>query len=529
MDSTPTNKRSGASRSFVKVSPVDGTPLGTFPLATPQEVHEAVARARRAWPAWRDTPLADRLRLLQRLRDVLLEQGETYAAQISQDTGKPLVDAMMTEMISVPVFVDHYVRTARRVLGRRRVVTPLVLQPRTSYVEAFPMGVVAVISPWNFPFQLAVLPVISALIAGNTVVLKPSEVTPLVAGVVRDLFQRIRLPDGVLEVVYGDGEAGAALCDADVNKIFFTGSVATGRRVMAAAAQKPIPVELELGGKDAFLVCADANLERAARAAVWGALLNAGQACVSVERILVVDAVHDRFVELLQREVASIRMGGPTSNADVGPITSPAQLDVIAAHVADAVARGARVWSGGARAAGPGQFYPPTLLTGITPDMLIYREETFGPVLPVMRVADELEGVRLANAHDYGLTASVWTADTVRGLRLASAIEAGQVMVNDVLVSVGHPGLPFGGVKASGFGRYHGDEGLLAFCNQRAVLVASGRAPAEPYWFPYADKLDDMKQLFSSLLAGQLLRAGLAQRRLLKKSAGDTPRGRSKA
>lgn len=501
-----------------KLSPVTGEVLGEFSITTAAEVQAAVARSRDAFAAWRDMGLTARLRALGRLRGVLLTHGEDYARRISQDTGKPLLDAVVTELLSVPLFLDHFQKTAPKVLAPRRVRTPPVFPHKRSYVEHFPMGVIGIISPWNFPFQLAVVPMLSALVGGNTVVCKPSEVTPLTGEVIREMFLAAELPRGVVEVVQGDSSTGAALTRADVDKIFFTGSVATGRKVMAAAAEKPIPVELELGGKDAMIVCADAHLERAARAAVWGGLINAGQMCISVERIFVVEAVHDAFVEALRAEVARVNVGGPDDDADMGPITFPRQLDTVRAHLEEARAAGARIVSGGEPLDRPGQFFAPTLITHVTPEMRIYREETFGPVLPVIRVSDEQEAVRLANDHIYGLNGSVWTSDLARGRRLASALVCGQVMVNDVVTSVGNPALPFGGVKSSGFGRYHGPEGLLAFQHTKAIMVDPGKAPTEPFWFPYEGKYADSLQAFRLLTQGKLLRALGPLRRMSQKS-----------
>jgi acyl-CoA reductase-like NAD-dependent aldehyde dehydrogenase len=519
METTQATKRGNGSsdqRVIEKRSPVTGEALGTFPISTREEVEAAVARARDAFGPWRDTPVKDRLRMLARVKDVVRTHGEEYARRISEDTGKPLVDALLTELMSIPLFIDHYRKSAPKILARKRVKTPILFPGKKSYVEHFPMGVIGVISPWNFPFQLAMVPTVSALVAGNTVVLKPSEVTPITGEIIDEIFRRIGLPRGVVEVVQGDGSTGAALTAADVDKIFFTGSVATGRKVMEAAAKRPIPVELELGGKDAMIVCADANLERAARAAVWGGLVNCGQMCVSVERILVEEAVHDRFVELVQREVDKVRVGGPEEHADVGPLTFGKQLDTIEAHVKSAVEAGARLLRGGKRLERPGQFYEPTLLANVSPDMEIYQEETFGPVLPVIEVRDAEEALRLANEHQYGLTGSVWTSDMDKGLDLASRMECGQVMVNDLVSIVGNPTLPFGGVKNSGFGRYHGDEGLLSFTHQKAIMLDRGWLDFEPFWFPYRDKYEAMASAFHGLLGGNLPKALIALQRLRK-------------
>jgi acyl-CoA reductase-like NAD-dependent aldehyde dehydrogenase len=510
-------------RDSEKRSPVTGATLGTFTATSDADVHAAVARARAAFPGWRDTPLRDRLRLLLRLNPILQAEADALASTISTDTGKPLLESLVMELLTIPVALDYYAAKAPAFLERRRVRTPLVFQPRRSYVEYAPMGVIAVIAPWNYPFQLAMLPTLSALIAGNTVVLKPSEVTPLVGKMMAELFERLGLPPGVVEVCPGDGQTGAALCAGDVDKIFFTGSVATGRNVMASAATRPIPVELELGGKDPMIVCHDAPVERAARAAAWGGLVNAGQMCISVERVYVVDAVYDAFVDALTRQMRRIRVGPPEDHADMGPLTFAPQLETITRQLEDAVRHGARIVLGGEPIAGPGRYFAPTLVVDVRDDMALMREETFGPVIPVMRVRDEAEALERANAHEYGLTGSIWTRDTARGLALASRLEVGHALVNDVLTSVGNIALPFGGIKRSGIGRYHGADGLRTFCNQKSIMVSRGLVPYEPFWFPYAGKHDDIRTVYDRLTAGHPARAAAAFTRLLRRTRGTTP------
>lgn len=492
-----------------KFSPVTGDLLGEFPITTEQEVVEAVARARKAAPGWAAIPIERRLKRLDKLRDLIVQEGEDIAQRISEDTGKPVMDSLVTELMSVPLFLDYYNKEAPRVLARKKVKTPIIFAGKSSYIQHDPMGVIAVISPWNFPFQLAMIPVISALIAGNTVVLKPSEVTPLTGQLMKELLERVGLPGGVCQVLMGDGSTGAALTRADVDKIFFTGSVATGKKVMAAAAEKPIPVELELGGKDAFIVCHDAPIERAVMAALWGGLINCGQMCISVERIFVVESIYDEFVGRLTTEIAKLKLGGPEDkDADIGPMTFGPQLDTVERHLKDAVDRGATIRHGGSRLTDrPGQFFEPTIIEGVAPGMELYDEETFGPVLPIIKVRNEGEAIRMANDHKFGLTGSVWTRDHKRGLELAGRMSCGQCMVNDVVLSVGNPALPFGGVKNSGFGRYHGAEGLLGFTYQKAIMVDRALLDSEPFWFPYEGKLPFMKKIFKSLLKGKMVSA----------------------
>ncbi|MGB1275394.1 MAG: aldehyde dehydrogenase family protein, partial [Nannocystaceae bacterium] len=313
---TTTTTTPAPHRVIEKFSPVTGDKLQDIPVSTSEEVDAAVARARAAFAGWRDLGLQRRLEMLDRIREVLLRKGEEYAREISRDTGKPYQDSISTELLAVALLLEYNRKQAPKILRRRKTKTPMVFTGKAGYIEYFPRGVVGVIAPWNFPFQLSVAPVISALVGGNTVVLKPSEVTPLTGEVIRDLMAEAKLPPGVVEVVQGDGSTGAALCNADVDMLFFTGSVATGRKVMQAAAKRPIPVELELGGKDAMIVCADANLARAAKAAAWGGFANCGQVCVSVERLFVVDSIHDKFVDMVRKEVEKIKVGGPDEDAD---------------------------------------------------------------------------------------------------------------------------------------------------------------------------------------------------------------------
>jgi acyl-CoA reductase-like NAD-dependent aldehyde dehydrogenase len=475
-------------------NPATGAILGELPEASPDEVRLAMERARRAFDVWSGVPLRQRVEYLGKLRHYLVENGEELARRISEDTGKVTLEAFMTEIFVTADSLLYYEKHAERILAPKKVPTPLVLWPKKSYVYYKPMGVIAVISPWNYPFQLSMVPVLSALVAGNTVILKPSEVTPYTGLLMEELFRAVPLPEGVVQVLHGGRTVGQALIEAKPDKIFFTGSVATGRKIMAAAAEHLIPVELELGGKDPMIVFDDANLERAANAAVWGAFTNAGQVCMSVERVYVQEGVYESFVERVKEKAAALRQGYPAA-ADIGAMTSRQQVAIVREHVEDAVARGAAIVTGG-RFEEDSLFVPPTILTGVTHEMKIMREETFGPVLPIMRFRTEAEAVRLANDSPYGLNASVWSQDKEKAKRVALRLESGNVCINDVIINVANPHLPFGGVKQSGMGRYHGPDGLYAFSHMVSLAEDPGRRLREINWYPYTE---DQERLFVGL------------------------------
>jgi succinate-semialdehyde dehydrogenase/glutarate-semialdehyde dehydrogenase len=358
---------------------------------------------------------------------------------------------------------------------------------RSSRIIYKPLGVVGIISPWNFPWAIPLGEVVMALMAGNAVVLKPSELTPLTGLKIKDVFSRAGLPEGLLHVVTGEGATGAALVDAGVDKIMFTGSVATGKRVAEQAARNLIPVVLELGGKDPMIVLEDADLETAASAAVWGAFSNSGQACASVERLYVHESIAPQFIERITAETRALRQNrGTTENTDIGAMSSERQLSIVEEHVKDAINQGARALTGGARNEGlEGPFYQPTILTNVNHKMMVMREETFGPVLPLMTFKTEDEAVSLANDSVFGLTASVWTRNVTRGRRVALRLEAGTVMVNEVLYTHGVAQTPWGGVKQSGLGRTHGRLGLLELVTPQHVHVNRLGWIRDLWWFGY--------------------------------------------
>ncbi|HET6831840.1 MAG TPA: aldehyde dehydrogenase family protein [Solirubrobacterales bacterium] len=474
-------------------NPATGEALATVPDLRRTEVETIAAAARAAQPGWWEAGFEERARVLMAARAWLVGNGDRVVETICAETGKPADETLLVELGYGVSALEFWAKRAPDMLADEIVETasPSVRGGRELKVRYEPVGVVAVIGPWNFPLVNSFGDCIPALAAGNAVVLKPSEVTPLTSLLMAEMLATAGLPEGVFTVATGGGETGAALVDL-ADYVMFTGSLATGRKVMAQAAETLTPVSLELGGKDPMIVLADADLERAVNAALTYGLGNSGQVCISVERIYVEDAVHDEFVDRLTAKAESLRQGPPAElgAVDLGAIIFPPQLELIEAHVRDAIERGAEVRTGGRAGDGPGRFFEPTVLTGVDHSMLCMTEETFGPTLPVMRVRDAEEAVALANEGDYGLQASVWTGDVERGEALARRIEAGVSCVNDAQVNYSALELPMGGWKRSGMGSRHGVDGIRKYTRRQSILVTPAYAPArEVHMFPYVGEV----------------------------------------
>jgi acyl-CoA reductase-like NAD-dependent aldehyde dehydrogenase len=443
----------------------------------------AVDRARAAFGAWGRLSHQDRRPYLDALRRTLARHADEIADVVTAETGKPRTDVLQAEVLHAVIFTRYCAQHAGRVLGPRRVPSwPLVT--KRAWLAYRPYGVAAVITPWNHPFLLPCLAAVSALAAGCTAVIKPSERTPDSARLLAELVQRAGFPDDVVVLLRGGADTGVALLRAGPDVVAFTGSSATGRRVAAVAAETLTPVMAELGGKDAMLVLDDADLRRAARAAVWGAFFNAGQNCVSIERVYVRAEVYDAFVAEVDEAMSGVSAGG-NWRTDIGPIIDARRVTEIGGQLADATDGGARVRRGGQWSMRAGRRYlAPTLLTDVTADMLVMREETGAPVLPVMAVADDYEAVDRANDSPFGLQASIWTSDLARARRLAARLRVGGVAINDCLVNYAVPALPFGGVGASGTGRQGGPDGLRQYCYPQTTTAGRFDLPREPQWFP---------------------------------------------
>jgi succinate-semialdehyde dehydrogenase/glutarate-semialdehyde dehydrogenase len=484
----------GERRRLRLANPATLAPLGEIEVADARQVQGAVELARKAQPAWSQLSFEERGRYLERAVRALVERQDAFLDVIASETGKPRAEALATEILTACDAMQFYAKRAKRILADRTIPLHLLKSKKLRIVHR-PLGVVGIITPWNFPFILSLNPTVQALMAGNAVVLKPSEVTPRSGRLVGDLFEEVGLPEGVLQVVLGDGETGAALLESGVDKIAFTGSVATGRRVAEICGRQLVPCTLELGGKDPMIVCLDADLDRAAKGAVYGAFANSGQVCTSTERVYVVDEVADEFIRKVVKETAALRQGAE-GEFDVGSMIRPEQVEIVESHVRDAVEKGARVLAGGRR--NPecrGSFFEPTVLTDVTHDMRVMREETFGPVLPIMRVRDEEEALAYANDTRYGLNANVWSRSKRRGTELARQIDSGCVVVNDCMVTYGVTESPFGGIKESGIGRVNGELGLKGFCQTRSIVIDRLGGKSEPTWFPYsARKTNTLKR-----------------------------------
>jgi acyl-CoA reductase-like NAD-dependent aldehyde dehydrogenase len=465
------------------LDPKTGEVVFEVPSATPEQVREAVARAREAQPAWAALGVRRRADIVRSVGHQLHARMDEFVRTISAETGKPEAEALSHDMLASLLTFAYMSRIAPKAL-RTRTTGPLVapLLGFHSTIEWRPFGVVGCISPWNYPVFLAFISVVPALLAGNAVVLKPSEVTPGSGELIREILDV--LPEGVASVVQGGGDVGAALVDAPCDKICFVGSTATGRKIGAAAAQHLTPLVMELGGQDAAIVCEDADLDVATSGILWGAFVNTGQTCAAIERVYVQESVAERFKEQL---VAKLRT---LPEESLGPLSIGRQLDIVERHVADAVERGAKVLEGGPdgdrNGHDRGLWYAPTVLEGRSKDMAVFTEETFGPVLPIVSVKDDEEAIRRANEEGYNLTASVWTGDRRRGKAIAARLRSGTVSVNEHgVTSAGAPWGLWGGVGESGYGRLHGELGLREFAVPVHVATTMLPKMKKLWWYPY--------------------------------------------
>ena len=481
-------------------SPVTLEPTGELVCANADDVAAAISKARAAQPAWAATSMQARRAIIERALQLVLERQDEIIDTVVAETGKAKTDAMSMEVFSVADSLCYYAKNAEKFLQprKRRVhgILGLMKQLRILYK---PLGVIGLITPWNGPFVLVMNQAVQAILAGNTVVAKGSEVTPYSAKLAEDILNQAGLPEGVLQVLLGDGDTGAAIVRGGVDKVSFTGSVATGRKVAEACASQLIPCTLELGGNDAMIVCADADIDRAADGAWLGSCMNTGHYCCGTERIYVVAEVYDEFLRLVMEKGKALRQGQQHGwQEDVGAVFWDRQMAIIEAHVEDARAKGANILMGGRRNSQlTGLYYEPTVITEVDNSMDIMVLETFGPVLCIQKVANEDEAIALANDSEFGLNGNVWTKDKDKGYRMAAAIDTGACSVNDMAVSYGIPAAPFGGKKNSGLGQVNGKKGMRGYCHEMPIVIDRFGGKMQNA-YPYtAESAEGMKKLMN--------------------------------
>ena len=456
-----------------------------------EDVAAALEKARAAQKEWAKRPVAERAEIVRGAIDALVQHREEVIEMLRQDTGKTRAEAIMVEIIAACDAINHWSACAVRDLSDEYVKTHAFMRPLKKLLMHYrPLGVVGIITPWNGPFALAVNPTTQALLAGNAVLLKPSEVAPRSGDWTARIFHEAGVPEDLLQVLHGDGETGAALVTAGVQKISFTGSVATGKKIALACAEQLIPCTLELGGKDAAIVCADADLERAANGIVFNSIFNTGHVCMGIERVYVVESVADELERLLEEKVREVRYAGGSSGrlSEIGALFWDRQLPIIESHVEDARNKGAEVVVGGEADRTGGLFYKPTLVRNVDHTMDIMRYETFGPIVSIMRVEDEDEAIRMANDSEYGLSGSVWTRDDAKGIEIAKRLDTGTVHLNDSSISYGVLEAPFGGMKDSGLGQVNGKGALRSYTFPQPIIIDRWKRKTEQHWYPHTEK-----------------------------------------
>ena len=490
---------------LISINPSTEEELARTPALSRDELDAVLQKAGSAARPWAAIPIKERQAFVAKLVDVISRDRWEIAEIIAREQGKPMTEALSAEVIATLSALKYLARKAEGFLKPRKAPHDLILfTSKSSYYQYDPYGVIAIISPWNFPFSVPMPQIAAAIVAGNTVVFKPAPGSILISKKMNDLFRAAGLPQGVVNTVFlQDKDASYLTQHPGVQKIVFTGSTAVGRKVMASAATQLTPVVLELGSKDPAVIAADANVERAARATVWGAFFSTGQVCVSVERVYVHKAVADRFIRACIRETEKLRCGDPMDpDTEVGPLSSRAQMEKALSHIRDAVAKGAKIIFGGKRIGERGYFVQPTILTDVDHSMLVMTEETFGPIMPIMVVDSIDEAIRLANDSIFGISAYGWTQSKKTARRLMRDLEAATVVINDGTFSWGEPNAPWGGVKKSGIGKTRAHFGLLEMVRVRYTSYEKRKKSDNFWWFPYNRRtrkdLDNAVDLFFS-------------------------------
>ena len=509
------------SNEIISYNPATGAEVGRVAQASPDEVSAAVECGRAAFQLWKKTSFDERKAYIMKSREVLISETDEIARLISDESGKPVAEALSMEIAPVLDLMQFFARNAEKLLKPATINIGLyALLGRSSRIVYHPLGVVGIIPAWNYPFSIPLGEAVMALMAGNTVVIKPSELAPFVGLKIGEIFEKAGLPENCVQIVSGTGTTGAALVRSNPDKIMFTGSVATGKKIAVAAAEHLTSCVFELGGKDPMIVFADADLELASSAAVWGAFCNSGQSCSSVERLYVEESVAAELTRKIVEKTQQLEQGtGDKETTSIGSMSSERQIKIVEDHVEDFRAAGAKIETGGRR--NPefkGLFYEPTVITNANNDMRAMQEETFGPTLPIATFSTEDEAIRLANDSEFGLTASVWTRDRAKGRRVAQQIEAGSVCVNEVLYTHGIGQTPWGGFKNSGRGRTHGREGLMELVQPQHIHTNHLALLPDAWWMPYSENaVATFRKMTTTFASGSLIKTVGLMPQLLKR------------
>ena len=510
-------KLQNESEEIISYNPATGEEFGRVAETSAAEVETAIKHSRTAFQTWRKTSFAERKRFVMKAREVILAEMDEIAKLISDESGKPIAEALSMEIAPVLDLMQFFAKKAEKILKPRKINIGLYATlGRSSKIVYQPLGVVGIIPAWNYPFSIPLGEVVMSLMAGNTVVLKPSELTPFIGLKIGEIFEKAGLPENVVQVVTGAGATGAALVDAAPDKIMFTGSVATGKKIAESAAKNLTSVVLELGGKDPMIVFADANIELAADGAVWGAFCNSGQSCSSVERLYVEESAAEKLTQLIVEKTKRLKQGnGSDETVSIGAMSSEKQLGIVADHVESFEREGAKILTGGKSHE---LFFEPTVISGANNSMRAMQEETFGPTLPIATFKTEAEAIKLANDSEFGLTASVWTRDLAKGKRVAEKIEAGTVCVNEVLYTHGIGQTPWGGFKNSGNGRTHGVEGLMELVQPQHIHVNRMLFAPNAWWMPYsANAVETFRGFAKYFASGSPIQTARLMPQLLKR------------
>ncbi|MBI5537444.1 MAG: aldehyde dehydrogenase family protein [Deltaproteobacteria bacterium] len=485
------SKKQGSDRkTIVSRNPATGEVIGEVEAFDENGAREAIERARAAQKRWEAAGLDYRCKMIERFRDVLVRHTEDMCRLITMENGKVLEESLTFEVLPIIDLATYFAKRAKKILAPQKISLHM-MRHRRSYIHYRPRGIVLVISPWNFPFSIPTGEIIMALVAGNAVIQKPASLTPLIALETRKYFDEAGLDPDLFQVIPGAGVLGSKMIEMGVQYVNFTGSTAIGRGVSELCGRHFIPCSMELGGKDPAIVLDDADIDLAAGSIVWGAFANSGQVCCSIERVYAHRSVMDTLVEQVVARTQRLRQGnGLEDGVCIGAMTDPGQIDIVEKQVNKAIAAGAKALTGGKRGEGPGQFFAPTVLVDATDEMDVVKDESFGPVLPILAFDTEDEAIRRANNSIYGLTACVYSKNRERARRIAEQLETGTVMINETMFTHACPETPWGGVKESGVGRVHSDQGLRDLCESYHVNEESIALPTStsPFWQPYSHK-----------------------------------------